>query len=242
MARGAGCTLEGVQEVAAPRSAAPVSARPKSYREAMTLGGRIPEGQSGPWKIERFTVSLEDSKWDRLSGHGRGCPPGTYTRLVDTRRSFDAVMMSDTPDEMRDHAEAYFQAQKLGGRALVHGLGLGMVTQALLSLENIEHVDCVELDPDVIALVSPAFQEEIDAGRLTIHQGDCFTKEWPKEARWSVVWSDIWRDLCTDNLDQMAILRRRFNKRCCTFHGCWGREYLLDRRRREKRQEARFGW
>jgi hypothetical protein len=243
MARGTGdgCTKTQRKRVSAStrgQVAAPVVERvgPTSYREAMALGERIPEGSSGPWRVERFTVDDKAARLDRRTGRGRGVSAGTYTRLIDSRAGmFGDPMMSDTPAEMRDHAWAWMEARSRGGRILVHGLGLGMVAQAMLALPNVDHVDIVELDPDVIALVAPSFQADVDEGRLTIHQGDCFTKEWPKDAHWSVAWSDIWAEISQANLPEMAQLRRRFNKRVCDWHGCWCREFLLDQRRREQR-------
>jgi hypothetical protein len=208
-----------------------------AYREAMRLYDRIPEGTSGPWTVARHTVTEDEAKRDAFSAtmHGsrRRVPPGVYTGLLRNGQ----IWMSDTPDEMSDHASAYNEARKRGGRWLIHGLGLGMVTQALLSLENVEHVDVVELDEDVIKLVAPAFQDEIDAGRLTIHHDNCLTKQWDKKLHWQGVWSDIWRDLCTDNLSEMATLRRKFGRKS-DWHECWCRELLLYHRH----QERRSGW
>jgi hypothetical protein len=46
----------------------------------------VPEGTSGPWCVERFTVSEADAKFTRLRAalhHGHGTvPAGTYTKLT----------------------------------------------------------------------------------------------------------------------------------------------------------------
>jgi hypothetical protein len=199
----------------------------KGYKEAMSLGERIPEGRSGPWRVERYTVSEEDARADALraiisSQRGRFVPPGTYTGLS---HESEGLMMSDTPDEMRDHLAIYHEARRRGGRVLVHGLGLGMITQALLSEEGVGHVDVVEIDEDVISLVSPSFQGDVDSGRLTIHHADCFEKSWPTGTRWSCVWHDCWRDLSEGNLEEMKALHRKFGRRC-DFQGSWGRSFL----------------
>lgn len=206
-----------------------------SYREAMRLGERIPEGASGDWRVVRHTVSEEDAKFEALraalNGSRRRVPAGSYTGL----EYKGALWMSDTPDEMSDHAEVFSQADERGGRWLINGLGLGMVTQALLSLDNVEHVDVVEIDPDVIALVAPAFQEEVEAGRLTIHCADAYTVEWPPGTSWDGgAWHDIWRDLCTDNLAEMTKLHRKYGRRV-GWQGSWCQEELRYHRQRERR-------
>jgi hypothetical protein len=178
----------------------------------------------GPWRIE--IKHIPDTPEERMravfASPRRTVPPGTYVGLVHQRRG---VVMSDTPSERREHIEAYVEAKRRGGRCLVHGLGIGMVLHGILSCENVEHVDVVELDPDVIALTGPAFQEEQVAGRLTIHQDDCFTKKWTPGTRWQVVWHDVWDDLCEDNLEQMAKLHRSYGRRA-DWQGSWGKEQL----------------
>ena len=209
-------------------------ARPwNSYREAMQLGERIPEGSSGPWTVVRHTVSEEQAKLASLraamNGSRRRVPAGTYTGLQREGR----LWMSDTPDEMDDHAETYREAVSRGGRWLINGLGLGMVVQALLSLENVEHVDVVENDADVIALVAPAFQAEIDAGRLTIHHGDAYTIQWSPGLKWTGAYHDLWADICTDNLDEMSKLHRKYGRRV-QWQTSWCKELLQYYRQRER--------
>lgn len=187
----------------------------------MDLTGFHAEATSGDWCIEVRTIDRSP-----LSFRPRGVPPGTYTGLL----CRGSIWMSDTPDERRDHSEAYFQAKRRGGRMLVHGLGLGMVIKAMLDLPTTEHVDVVEREADVIALAAPAFERYGD--RLTIHHGDCFEKTWPTGTRWTVVWHDIWRDICTDNLAEMATLHRKFGRRC-DWQGSWSKALCESYRRRE---------
>lgn len=215
---------------------------PAFYRDAMSLGERIPEGSSGPWRIVRRTVSeaAEETQMLRAiaNGHTRFVPAGTYTELVHER---DGLMMSDTPDEMRDHAEFYRQASTRGGRLLIHGLGLGMVLQGVLSLQNVEHVDVVEIDEHVINLVAPAFGADVESGRLSIHHDDCFTSTWPAGTRFSCCWHDIWPALTAENLEEMRRLHRRFTRRC-DWQGSWGKELILDRQRRARRELRNERW
>lgn len=103
----------------------------------------ISEGQSGPWQIEKFEVSVADAKLHNLrcmfNCHGdSGIEPGTYTRLTWK----GSVIMSDTPSEIRDHMEFIYEAK---GRILITGLGIGMVTAAVCAKDNVEHVTVLRL-------------------------------------------------------------------------------------------------
>lgn len=196
----------------------------------------VPEGRSGTAEIRRFEVGGSDSAFSFITGRGRGVPAGTYTGLY--RRG--ALWMSDTPDEQRDHMPACRAAQRVNAeRVLVNGLGLGMVVAAFLAMESVRHVDVVDIDADVIALVGPHYEAmAVDAGKtITIHQGDAYTVRWAAGVTWDVAWHDIWKDLCTDNLSEMTALHRRYGRRV-QWQGSWGRELL----ERHRRFERRRGW
>src|SRR5258708_655534 len=117
----------------------------------------VPEGKSGVWQVEKFTVSAEDEKLERLramisfSSRGRFVPAGTYTAL---KRNGE-IIMSDTPDEIRDHYDAIYEAK---GHVLINGLGLGVYLQAVLNKPEVEHVTVIELSDDVLKLVAPHYQ------------------------------------------------------------------------------------
>jgi hypothetical protein len=195
----------------------------------------IPEGESGPWKVSRFEVTAEAAAIERaramfsFSSRGRGVPEGTYTRL--TRNG--NTIMSDTPDEIRDHREAIRRAS---GHCLVNGLGLGMVASAMLAKPEVEHVTVIELSEDVIKLVGTHLQERF-GDRLTIIQADAYEYKPPKGEKYDVVWHDIWDDLCTDNLEGMHKLHRKYGRRA-VWQGSWSRELC----EYHKRQERRQGW
>jgi hypothetical protein len=178
----------------------------------------VPEGQSGNWKVERFTVTGRDAEIERIRAmfSGRRVPEGTYTRLM--RRG--QVIMSDTPDEIRDHLEPIRRAR---GSVLINGLGLGVVLQAALNKPEVRHVTVVEKSPDVIKLVAWHYYERFGYDRLTVVEGDAFDWKIPKGARFDVVWHDIWDNLCADNLREMSVLHRKFGRRT-DWQGSWGRE------------------
>ena len=210
---------------------------------AMTV--TVPQGTSGSVAVTRFAVSAAEATLaaSKEARYGRyvHTGAGTYTGLF--RRG--GLWMSDTPSEQRDHYKFLHQAMnRRARRVLVTGLGLGMVAAALLHMDHVEHIDIVEIDDDVIALVEPHYQTlAAQAGKtLTVHHGDAYTITWPKDVRWDVAWHDVWRDLCTDNLAHMATLHRRYGRRV-GWQDSWSKPLLLAQRAREQRSPAhRLGW
>lgn len=222
----------------------------------------IPEGVSRDWRVEHFSVSESQASLDSLrgmlSGSGRSVPEGTYTALYHKR----SLVMSDTPDEIRDHLGAVQEAQRRGGHILINGLGLGMVTAAILDAEQrcqscmqyphhgkcdcthvageinfryaVDKVTVIEKSEDVIALIRPILWPRY-GNRLEIIHADAFEYKPEKGQRFSIVWNDIWNDLCTDNLKEMGTLHRKYGRRC-DWQGSWGKEILQTRRRQERGQ------
>ncbi len=194
------------------------------------LASAVPEGTSGAWAVQCFTVSEDEAKFDALRsamhGDSRHTPPGTYTKLVCNGH----VVMSDTPDELRDFR--YF-VHRACGSVLINGLGLGCVVQALLAKPEVSEVTVVEISQDVINLVSPTLCDP----RLTIICADAYEWQPPKGKRWNFVWHDIWTDLCTDNLALMGKLHRKYGRRC-DMQESWCHALLKYRRS----QERRAGW
>lgn len=195
-----------------------------------TMTVTVPEGISGNVAVERFEVEAGSIEGIRLAFQGRGVRPGIYTKLTRNGR----LWMSDTPAEKRDHSFiAAVCARPETRRVLVNGLGLGMIVQSALANPAVEHIDVVEIDPDVIALVGPHYEA---SGRVTIHQADAYEqcKAWPKGSYWDAAWHDIWPDLCVDNLAEMAKLHRSYGRRT-GWQGSWGKGLLESERDRERR-------
>jgi hypothetical protein len=205
-----------------------------SIRELMAV--EVPEGTSGAFRVERFEVPPNSLEGLRLAWSGRPCAPGIYTRLTQG----DLLWMSDTPAERRDHLGAALSMRERGGRVLIGGLGLGMIVRAALLGSPVEHVDVLETNEDVIALVGPHYQElaEKSGKTIAVHRADVFTWAPPRGERWSVAYFDVWSSLCGDNLPAMAALGRRYNRRRADECLCWGRELL----RSEQRRERGMGW
>ena len=195
----------------------------------------LPEGESGAWKVQRVVAEESISLLVfNMKTPGRTIAPGTvYTELTCNRE----VIMTDTAAEIRDHY-GFFRAVRDAPRpttVLIHGLGLGMAIRGAF-LNGADHVTVVEKSEDVIRLAAPHWQERF-GDKLTIIQGDAFTRKLARDERWNIVWHDVWPTLCTDNLSEMATLHRRFCRRC-DWQDSWGKPLLLVKRRREQ-QEAR---
>ena len=196
----------------------------------------VPEGESGGWQIDRFTISEDDAKLHNSKASwqgqgGRDFPAGTYTRL--THRNY--VIMSDTEAELRDHISPVIEAT---GKVLINGLGLGVVLQACLSKPEVEHVTVIELSEDVLSLVADHYTKEA-GDRLEIIQANAYEYKPPKGARFNMVWHDIWPDLCTDYLKGMGRLNRKYARRA-DWQGCWCQDLIRYYRKREKAMS--HGW
>lgn len=171
----------------------------------------IPEGESGVWRVERFDVPENSIQQMRLAMSGRYLPAGTYTSL----KRGGKLVMSDTPDEMRDHA---WFVNKATGHCLINGLGLGMCLKAILKKGDVTQVTVIEKSRDVLALVSPHYTDK----RVQYIHADAFEYQPPKGARYCAVWHDIWDDICADNLPEMKTLHRKYGRRA-DWQGSWCR-------------------
>ena len=180
----------------------------------------VPEGKAGDWAVEKFAVTAEAEKWEQLRAmmnRGRYVPVGTYTGLYRKNKT----IMSDTPDEIRDHLGAIRMAN---GQVLINGLGLGVMLKAVLAKPEVAHVTVVEKASEVIGLVGTHYAC-LHKSRLTIVHDDAFTYKPPKGIRYGAVWHDIWDDLCADNLPEMSNLHRKYGKRC-DWQGSWGKDWI----------------
>ncbi len=207
-----------------------------AYRARVGIGGR-----SGPWRIWASQV-LDGGEQDpgtMVTGwitEAEGlppAPPGVYTELLHDQRG---LIMSDVPAEIAgalpflDHAE-----QLRRGRVLITGLGLGIVPARLLAYGDIARIDVIEIDPDVIQLVTRGSRDQQAPNawaadpRLHVHPGDAHTWLPGKRGRsgcalhdscrllpqatWNAGWFDIWDTVSPANLPSMHRLARHYCKR-----------------------------
>lgn len=191
----------------------------------------LPEGESGKWKVSKFTVERQDVGLSNLRSIIAGAAyrqvmPGSYTRLT----YGGGVVMSDTDAEKYEHRPALAAT----GNVLVTGLGMGMVMPFLLCNPAVTAVTVIEKSPDVIALSAAHFAHP----KLTVIQADAHEWRPPKGTVYDFCWHDIWPELCVDNLKEMASLTRKFARFGKPVQDCWGRDFL----RRERRRNSRRWW
>lgn len=178
----------------------------------------VPEGESGSWKVERFEISGAELSLFNLRASikgGRFVKAGTFTRLMRDGE----VIMSDTDAEKTDH---FWPVHKAKGVILLNGLGLGMVLNACLPKPGVTHATVVEKSSNVIKLVGPHYAERF-GDKLTIIHNDALGYTPPKGVRFGMVWHDIWDNICSDNLETMTKLHRRYGKRA-DWQGSWAKE------------------
>ena len=170
----------------------------------MRIDIEVPDGVSGEWKVESFTVQEKElSQMISMMKYGRGVPAGNYKKL--TRNGY--LVMSNTPDEISDFWRFACRAK---GSVLVNGLGLGVLLKALLNKPEITEVIVIEKSSDVIKLVGETYLKD---SRVTIINADAFDYKPPKGKRFNAVWHDIWDDICGDNLPEMKTLHRKYGRK-----------------------------
>lgn len=200
----------------------------------------VPEGKLNDVEVRRFEIEKKDRLRSAFAYGARAPEPGTYTGLF---RS-NGLWMSDTPAEQRDHIWAMHRARELGGRVIVNGLGLGMFLEMILRDDprtgepsKVTHVDVVEIDPDVIALVGPHYTP---TGKVTIHEADAHEITWPRGTQWSFAWHDIWQHITTDDIPSRSRLNRMYGRRV-TEQQAWASYEVKDMQRRDRAWEAMYG-
>ena len=184
-------------------------------------------GKAGDWSIECFEVTDEQANVERMRSMfngGRGVPAGKYTSL----KYKNHIIMSDTPDEIRDHFSMISAAR---GNILINGLGIGMVLQACLEKDVVNHATVIEKSSDVIELVGGYYKEKY-GDKLTIIHEDAFDYKPDKNVRYNAVWHDIWANISSDNLPEMHKLHRKYGRKTY-WQGSWCRSMC----ERYKKQE-----
>lgn len=174
---------------------------------------KIPTGKIGMAEIQKFEVSQSASNFQAM--RREWVPPGNYTRLI----THGQLMMSDTPQEMRDHVIFFWRAH---GHVLIHGLGLGCCLDVVRHMESVKKVTVIEISQDVIDLVGSHFEKDPN---VEIIHADALVWKAPKDVRFGAVWHDIWANMCEDNKPEMTRLSRRYGQKT-DWQGCWARERM----------------
>jgi len=185
----------------------------------------VPEGSRGVAEITHFGVSEEESQFTAMRAAHKGAQeyvaPGRYARLRVNRE----LMMTDTDMERATNREVVRRAK---GRVLIAGLGLGMIVHPIAEKSGVS-VTVVEKYRDVIDLVSPT----LPAG-VTVIEGDILTWRPTRGTKYDTIYFDIWANVCSDNLDDIRVLKRAFRGRMApgAWMGAWVENILrMDRYR-----------
>jgi len=181
----------------------------------------LKDGVSGIWSVSTFEVPQNDlSQRISMLKYGRGVPAGVYKQLK--RRG--TVVMSNTPDEIRDYSLFTHLAK---GSILINGLGIGCVVKVLLDKPEVSKITVIEKSEDVIKLVAPYFTDK----RLSIIHADAFEYVPPKGERFNFVWHDIWDYICADNLPEMSKLHRKYGRKT-DWQDSWAKSQCIRQERK----------
>lgn len=181
--------------------------------EAILNAARVPNidlpEKAGPWNLSRRDVY----GFDRIKVGWSSYTLLQRVTMGSLHLEGGEVVMEDSRPELLRHMDFWMKAS---GRVLVTGLGLGCVTRGLLSLDDIEHIDLVEIDENLIRVIGTEFK---DNPRITIHHGDAFSIDLP--GTWDFAWHDIWSENEKPSLHSLHIdLMARFYDRC-KHQGAW---------------------
>lgn len=180
---------------------------------------QVPPGKVGSAEVREF-VYRENDPWPLPTPRPR---PGTYSMLLRDGEGW----MTSLPHEIHE-AMPLFNAMNRAPRnspMVILGLGLGLYLRAAMLLGHKGPIDVVEIDADVMALVSPHWAEMAQIARCDVrfHLADAYT--WPEATvgRWAIGYADIWRDMTPDNLPHIERLASVYAPRCLWYES-WSRQ------------------
>jgi len=213
------------------------------YPDFTRMADVIPEGKEGCAKISHLQVTAEASDMTRMRAVLKGdfdqiVREGSYVQLHVKGR----LMMSDTQMEQQSN-RTFIQHAK--GDVLIAGLGVGLILLPILPREEVTSVTVIEKYPDVIRLVEPHVRKAAGshAAKLTVIEANIFEWKPLRGSRYDRIYFDIWPNVCTDNLDQINRLHRKFGRYCKGQMVSWMQDKLRRRRRKEKKERKTWvGW
>lgn len=177
----------------------------------------LPERQeSENFVLEHFEVP--EQQHPRAFTHGEYIRPGKYVRLTRSGSSWGGPVMSDTPDERCSNIDIVRQAE---GDVLIGGFGIGMILVPILKKHEVKSVTVIEISDEVPPMVIPYLPNK---KKLTVIYADVMEWKPPKGKKWDVIYFDIWDNICSDNLEEIRILHRRFARRKTKYMNSWMKE------------------
>jgi len=222
----------------------------------------IPEGRQGKFWVQHMDITPEMAVMFNIhhlessyySGVDMTAEPGTTCSLLfdssDTEKwpNGFGTMMSDTQMEKRTNRRVLRRAH---GDVLIVGLGLGMILTVIPFKDSVRSVTVLELSGDVMNLILPplharAMKEEgkiaSDFGKVDTLHANAFDWKPPKGKKYDCIYLDIWPDISTENLPEIAALKRRYahwlkRDNPEAWMGAWVEQELRETVQREKHRE-----
>jgi hypothetical protein len=170
---------------------------------------------------------------------------GTFRHLYEYAPDSPAAMtdgrvlwMSDTSAEIREHAPLFKRLQYQQERGeptniVINGLGLGMAVNAALQFDCVAHIDVVDINQDLIALL----RRQLPSDRVTLHHADAYAIKWPSGKTWDLAWHDIWPMISDDNLHGMRRLHQKYARRV-RWQDSWQKQGCLNMKQLIERAKA----
>jgi len=166
----------------------------------------------------------------------------THITMSTMHRQHGATVMEDSRSELSRHLPLLMVAR---GKVLVTGLGLGCVVRGLLSLDEVERVDVIEIDRLIIDTFWPEFENDprahihhMDARNLQQGRGfDLFervdrTSFTVAKMKWDFAWHDLWFEDDRKGSPKLNIEHGKLLhglKNHVGLQGCWGMDRRITR-------------
>lgn len=203
--------------------------------------------EKNDWVITKISLTEEEVRLERMRNFRNyfmvaGLKANfEYVKLF---RKKDGIWMSDTPME-RNSNNGFIQ--DANGDVLIFGLGLGLIVFPLLEKESVKSIKVVELNQEIIDLVSPYIKAKDTHNKFSVVQGDAYEHHKIDNQKYDCVYGDIWRDISTDNYESMKTLTKNWKNRINrsnenSFIDHWLKGFLLDEIKKEKRQSRPNWW
>lgn len=184
---------------------------PRDYLAAARVPASLRPQRRGLWRIRRVRYAapyLIDQIGGRIQTRLERWTLGTL------HQRHGMLVMEDSRAELSRHLPIWLHAT---GRVLITGLGLGCVVRGLLANPHVEHVDVVEIDRDIIAMVGPEFMAQ---DRVRLHHADALRWKLPRKRYWDAGWHDLHDDNGHLQVLHAKLLWRYRN--ACVAQGAWG--------------------
>ena len=202
--------------------------------------------EKNDWVISKISLTEEEVYLERMRNFRNyfmvaGLKANfEYVKLF---RKKDGIWMSDTPMERNSNKNFI---QNANGDVLIFGLGLGLIVFPLLQNESVKSIKVVELNQEIIDLVSPYIKAKDTHNKFSVVQGDAYEHHKIDNQKYDCVYGDIWRDISTDNYEGMKTLTKNWKNRINrsnqnSFIDHWLKGFLIDEIKKDKR-ESRSNW